>query len=87
MENNETNQPPKVVRYAIQNILGSFWEMVQEDFRACVTQEPNACHTGHLFVSFVDVAGWLKNKELYPLDFVVVDNGEVEGINLMEERL
>jgi len=80
-------QPPQQVQDALERILSTFWDMVLEDFQYRIHHQPNSCHTGHLFVSLVDVARWLEGKEIYPMDFVIADHSEGEAINLMEETL
>jgi len=88
MELEATNEkPPKQVEEALHRILGTFWDMVLDDFQARTRYQPSVCHAGHLFVSMVDVAGWLEGKELYPMDFVIADFSDGETINLMEEKI
>jgi len=72
---------------AIARILEDFWDVVLCDFASHLAGEPDECHTEHIFFAFVEVLGWLSDSEVWPADFVVLDDAGLNAIDLAQETL
>ena len=72
---------------AIARILEEFWDVVLCDFASHLATEPDECHTEHIFSAFVEVLAWLSGSEVWPADFVILDDVEASSIDLAQETL